>query len=484
MSVILSLLIILPILTVSILGISRASINILRISSLSISIVVFVLIILLTFQFDTSQELQFISKVPWIINYGISYYIGIDALSLVLLLLISLLMPLIFISIWHREEKGYFYNLLLLQSGVIGALVSLDLILFYLFWEIMLLPIFIMIGKYGYGKKEYNSMKIILMTVFGSMSMLFSIIYLGFMHFESYGVWSFALDDLARLNLSVNSNIILAGGFLLAFSIKIPLVGLHTWIAPAYASAPTPALVVLSAIMAKLGIYGLWRFGFELFSATFVYYQSLVTILAIIGMIFYAISAIMQDNLKRMFAFSSASHLSLIALGLFLANIYSWSGSLYLIISHALASAGIFLMIGMIGNRLDTIKISNLGGIASVAPRFTFFFALFALGIVGVPMTGGFVAEMLIIFGAFKYSFVVGVFTASTMVGAIIFVFWMLQRTIFSKAMTKEFPDLSKRELLIIIPLAILLIATGIFPSFFMEIFNTNLELMLQGVKI
>jgi len=480
MSVILSLLTILPILTLSILGVSRASLNILRISSLAVSIIIFALILLLTFQFDTSQELQFISQIPWISNYGISYYIGIDAISLVLLLLISFIMPLIFISIWNREEKGYFYNLLLLQSGVIGTLISLDLILFYLFWEIMLLPIFIMIGKYGYGNKEYNSMKIILMTVFGSMSMLFSIIYLGFMYFESYGVWSFALNDLSKLDLAINTNIILVAGFLLAFSIKIPLLGLHTWMAPAYASAPTPALVVLSAIMAKLGVYGLWRFGFGLFSSTFEYYQSFVIILAIIGMIFYAISAIMQDNLKKMFAFSSASHLSLIALGLFLANIYSWSGSLYLIISHALASAGIFLMIGMIGSRVDTIKISNLGGIASVAPQFTFFFALFALGIVGIPMTGGFVAEMLIIFGAFKYSFVIGVFTASTMVGAIIFVFWMLQRTIFSTPTTQKFDDLSKREILIIAPLAILLIATGIFPSFFMEIFNTNLELMLQ----
>jgi len=480
MSVILSLLTILPILTLSILGVSRASINIIRISSLVISIINFALILLLTYQFDTSQELQFISQIDWINNYGISYYIGIDAISLVLLLLISFIMPLIFISIWNREEKGYFYNLLLLQSGVIGTLISLDLILFYLFWEIMLLPIFIMIGKYGYENREYNSMKIILMTVFGSMSMLFSILYLGFTYFESYGVWSFALDDLAKLNLSMSSNIILAGGFLLAFSIKIPLVGLHTWIAPAYSSAPTPALVILSAIMAKLGIYGVWRFGFGLFSSTFEYYQNFIIILAIIGIIFNAISAIMEDNLKRMFAFSSASHLSLIALGLFVANIYSWSGSLYLIISHAIASSGIFLMIGMIGNRLNTIKISNLGGIASIAPRFTFFFTLFALGIVGIPMTGGFVAEMLIIFGAFKYSFVVGVFSASTMISAIMFIFWMLQRTIFSTPTTQKFDDLSKREILIIMPLAILLIATGLFPSFFMDIFNTNLELMLQ----
>jgi NADH-quinone oxidoreductase subunit M len=479
---ILSYIIFTPLLFAIFMGIFKVSTSILRVGTLLSSFAVLVLSIGLLINFDKNQGLQFIHIAPWIKSYGITYYVGVDGLSLVILLLTSFLMPLIILFIWDEQRKGFFYNLLLLQTGVVGTLVSLDLVLFYLFWETMLLPIFIMIGKYGYGMRQFNAMKIIVMTIFGSMTMLFAILYLGFVYFETFNHWSFALSDLAILEFNPKTSIILATGFLLAFAIKIPLVGFHTWMSPAYSSSPTPALVILSAIMAKLGVYGIWRFGFGLFEDSLVYYTPLIITLSIIGVLFYAIHAIMEKDLKRMFAFSSGSHLSLIALGLFLINSYSWNGSLYLIATHALASAGIFLMIGMIGKRTKSISLSELGGIASVAPRFAFFFAFFALSIAGIPGTGGFVAELLIIIGAFKYSFWVGVFSATTMVAAIVFVFWMLQRTIYGKTkeLTKNFEELNNLEFMILIPLVVLLLATGIFPSFFMSVFDSNLEFMLS----
>ncbi|NOQ32046.1 MAG: NADH-quinone oxidoreductase subunit M [Helicobacteraceae bacterium] len=478
----LSLIIFLPISAVVLMGLFQVSLKVLRVISLATSVLVFLLVSYLGLNFDPLQSMQFVEVLPWIESYGINYFVGVDAISYILLFLVSLFIPMLFVFIWDEDRKGFFYNLLLLQTGVMGTLLSLDLILFYLFWEMMLLPIFIMIGAYGYGLRQANAMKIIMMTVLGSMTMLFSILYLGYLFFEDNGFWSFSLFGLSSMSFSSDISIILAAGFLLAFSIKIPLVGFHTWMAPAYSSAPTPALVILSAIMAKLGIYGLWRFGFTLFEGPLSYYAPLTITLSIVGILFYAIHAIMEKDLKRMFAFSSASHLSLITLGLFSINIYSWSGSLYLVATHAISSAGIFLLIGMIGKRIKSIKISDLGGIATVAPKFAFFFAFFALSIAGIPGTGGFVAELLIIMGAFKYSFWVGVFAATTMISAILFIFWMLQRTIYGKVSQKVadgFYELSRVELLLLLPLMLLLVLTGIFPSFFISFFEPTLGMML-----
>ncbi len=432
--------------------------------------------------------MQFIQQSPWIVNSGMHYLVGIDALSLVILLLIALLMPPLYIYMLHERRKGYWYNMMLLQTGVSGAVLSLDLVLFYLFWETMLLPIFIMIGKYGNGMHQYNAMKIVLMTILGSMSMLFSILYIGYVYYDTTGVWSFALSDLTTITFEAQTSIWLTAGFLLAFAIKIPLVGFHTWMAPAYGSAPTPAVVILSAIMAKLGIYGIWRFGYGLFETTLSYYAPIIIILALIGLLYYAIRAITEDNLRKMFAYSSGSHLSLIALGLFLENQYAWSGSLYFIATHALASAGIFFMIGLTYKRFKSVHISELGGIAQVAPRFTFFFAFFALSIAGLPGTGGFVAELLIIIGAFSMNFWVGVFTALSMVSAMLYVFWMLQRTLFGKAHNscQDIKDLSFREVLMLLPLVVMLLVTGIAPSLFTPFFEpylaTTLADLLQSI--
>ncbi|OIP56371.1 MAG: hypothetical protein AUK54_02170 [Helicobacteraceae bacterium CG2_30_36_10] len=480
---ILTFIIFIPLFTAIVLGIMRASTKSLKIGAMFSSVITLFLVAVVAYNFNPDIGMQFTKNLPWIQNAGISYIIGVDYLSLVILLLIGLLMPPLYIYMYHEERKGYWYNMMLLQTGVTGAVLSLDLVLFYLFWETMLLPIFVMIGKYGNGMHQYNSMKILLMTILGSMSMLFSILYIGYIYFETTGMWSFALSDLAIIAFEPKTSIWLAAGFLLAFAIKIPLVGFHTWMAPAYGSAPTPAVVILSAIMAKLGIYGIWRFGYGLFESTLSYYAPTIIVLALIGLIYYAIRAITENNLRKMFAYSSGSHLSLIALGLFLTNIYAWSGSLYFIATHALASAGMFLMIGLTYKRFNTVHISDLGGIASKAPIFTFFFAFFALSIAGLPGTGGFVAELLIIIGAFKADFWIGVLTATTMLSAMMYIFWMLQRTLFGAANKEcQYSDLTLREITILLPLVVLLLVTGIVPSLFIPLFEPQLTTTLQDV--
>ena len=483
MEVLLSYIVFLPMLFAIVMGIFRVRFTLLRAGAMLSALAVFVLVLIITVNFDPNVAgMQFVRRLPWIQNYGISYYLGVDAISLVILLMTAFLMPLLHLYMWNYEKKGYWYNMLLLQTGVTGAVLSLDLILFYLFWETMLLPIFIMIGRFGHGMNQFHAMKILLMTVLGSMAMLFSILYLGYEFYNVNGTWSFAYDQLATLHFDPRTSIWLAAGFLLAFAIKIPLVGFHTWMAPAYSSAPTPALVILSAIMAKLGAYGLWRFGYGLFGSTLSYYEPTIIVLAIAGLLYYAVHAIMENNLRRMFAFSSGSHLSLIALGIVLTNIYAWSGSLYFIATHALASAGIFLMIGLLYRRTGSVHISNLGGIASVAPRFGFLFAFFALCIAGLPGTGGFVGELLIIVGAFQKSLWIGLATATTMLAAMTFVFWMLQRTIFGPVSqhTEGFEDLNRTELLMLSPIALLLVVTGIAPSLFTPLFEPQLQQILH----
>ena len=479
---ILTSIIFLPLLIAMVLGLARAPIKIVKIGAILSSLTTLLLVIVVILAFDPKQGMQFTQNLAWIKNAGITYNIGLDYLSLIILTLITILMPLIYIYMLKDNRKGYWYNMLLLQTGVTGALLSLDLILFYLFWETMLLPIFVMIGKYGNGLRQYNSMKIVLMTVLGSMSMLFSILYMGYIYFEATGSWSFALSDLSSIDLNAKASIWLMAGFLLAFAIKIPLVGFHTWMAPAYGSAPTPAVIIMSAIMAKLGVYGIWRFGYGLFDTSLHYYAPTIIVLALIGLLYYAIRAITENNLRKMFAYSSGSHLSLIALGIFLTNIYAWGGSLYFIATHAIASAGMFMMIGLTYYRFKTVNISELGGIAQKAPIFTFFFAFFALSIAGLPGTGGFVAELLIIIGAFKENFIIGVFTATTMLSAMIYIFWMLQRVLFGQATNEncEYSDLSITEIAMLLPLVLLLLITGIMPSLFIPYFEPQLLGALQ----
>ena len=484
---ILSYIIFTPVITAIILGAIRANTTTLKVGAAFSSIVVFFLVGYLTINYDPYQMMQFTKTLPWISSTGFSYHVGVDALSLVLLLLITILMPPLYIYMKNESRKGYWYNMMLLQTGVTGAILSLDLILFYLFWETMLLPIFIMIGKYGSYMRQFNAMKILLMTILGSMSMLFSILYLGYIFFETHGSWSFNLDDLAMLELNVKTTSWLAAGFLLAFAIKIPLLGFHTWMAPAYGSSPTPAVVILSAIMAKLGAYGIWRFGYSLFEEVLIFYMPYIIFIALIGMIYYALRAITEDNLRKMFAYASASHLSLIALGVIISNSYSWSGSLYFIATHALASAGIFIMIGLTYKRFKTINISELGGIAQKLPKFTFFFSFFALAVAGLPGTGGFVAEMLIILGAFKYDFFIGVFSATTILLAMLYIFWMLQRSLFGELnedlKDMDIKDLNAREMVMLAPLVILLLLTGIAPSLFTPYFEPYILETLKSIS-
>jgi NADH-quinone oxidoreductase subunit M len=319
-------------------------------------------------------------------------------------MMIAILIPTSYLLLWEGRTKGYWINLLLVQTGVTGSLLALDVVLFYFFWEVMLLPVFLLIGIYGFGNKVFTTIKVTVYTMAGSLLMFVAILYLGVAFNSEYGYWSFQYNDLMKITtLSYEENIWLFLAFLAAFAIKIPIFPLHTWIMETYKNAPTGAVFLLSSIMAKLGVYAIVRFMIPIFPEIYVEFSMWFVIFGLFGLIYFGIAALMQDDIKRMFAYSSASHLSFISAGIFSLNEYGINGALYLIIAHAIATGALFLLVGIIHEETGTKSIKQLGGIAKTAPIFTVIFAIMLFANVGLPGTNGFVSELLIIFGIYEF---------------------------------------------------------------------------------
>ena len=466
---ILSILIFIPILSAVFLYLLPLNVKIIRYASFVATLVTTTLSIWMYTQFQASPHMQFVEHYDWIKAYGISYHIGIDGISLIIVMMTNLVMPLLYLSFWHLDRKGYWLNLLIVHGGLTGAALSLDLILFYLFWETMLLPIFFMIGLFGRGNKNFMSMKFTLYTIFGSLMMLMAILYLGHSNFQAHQVWSFSINDLQTLHLDRKTTFLLFAAFIFAFSIKIPLFPFHTWLPQTYKAAPIGAIVVMSALMAKLGVYAIWRFVFTLFEPLAIESADFFISLGLFGMVYFGFAAIKQKELKKLFAYSSASHLSLVVMGIFAFNTYAHIGAFYMIASHALSSAALFMMLGMIYKRTQTLEINTLGGIVHQAPIFSALFAFFALSIVGIPLTGGFVSELLLIIGAFKTNIIYGFLAATTLLIAILFVFNVMQKILYGPKKLHAFAELRAYELLSLIPLALLILAMGVYPSVFID---------------
>ncbi len=434
------------------------------------SIIIFILVGLVYYNFELSGYMQFREHHTWISTYGIYYSLGIDGFSLIILMLIATLIPSAYLWLWDGRTKGYWISMMLIQTGITGTLFSQDLILFYFFWEAMLLPVFMIIGMFGTGNRVFSTIKITVYTIMGSLFMLISILYLGVAFFNNYGFWSFALNDIVQItNLSRTEELWLFAGFMIAFAIKIPLFPFHTWLLETYSNSPTGGVFLLSSIMAKLGVYGIVRFVMPIFPELYKEFAPYFVWIGIFGLIYFGIAALMQINIKKMFAYSSASHLGFIVTGIFSLNAYGMTGAAFLIIAHAMATGGLFLLVGKMEYNLGIKAIPALGGIAKKAPIFTVFFGIMLLSIVGLPGTNGFVSEFLIILGAFGFSPSAGVVSASTVLIAASFMFWMFQKAILSDSGNdvSQMKDLNFKEIIGMLPLAFLIIAMGIYPDWF-----------------
>lgn len=485
--VILSFIIFLPAVVALGLMLTTKEIKTVRNISFVTTTVVLALALKLFMDYEPNSSMQFVVNIPWIESYGINYYLGLDGFSLTILMMIAILIPSSYLLLWEKENKSYFINMLLVQTGVTGALLALDIVLFYFFWELMLIPIFLMIGMYGSGDKVATTLKVTIYTMAGSLFMLLAIFYLGISYSNEFGFWSFAYNDLSKITtLDSSTKTWLFLAFLFAFAIKIPLFPVHTWIMATYKNAPTGAVFILSSIMAKLGIYAVIRFLIPIFPDEVQIYSNYLVFIGIFGMVYFGIAALTQEDIKRMFAYSSASHLSFIAAGVFSLTTYGLSGALYLIMAHAIATGALFLLVGNIQDQTGTKKIKDLGGIAKKAPILTFIFAIMLFSNVGLPGTSGFVSEFLIIFGVFEFNLYLGIISALSVIIGASYMLWMFQRAILQDrpegSIELNIRDLKIKEILALTPWVVLIFIMGIFPDIFTNIYEPTVSSYLQDI--
>jgi len=489
---ILSLLIFFPILgAVVLLFVNKENGRAIRWVALIFAFVEFIFSLPLFFAFDPkTAAMQFVEDFWWIQSYGISYKLGIDGISLLLVLLTTFLTILCILCSWTAitfRVKEFMISFLFLETGMIGALVSLDLILFYVFWEVMLIPMYLLIGVWGDPKRRiYAAVKFFLFTMAGSVLMLVAILALYFFNQKATGVSTFDVLELYKLGLPVGVQYWLFAAFALAFAIKVPMFPFHTWLPDAHTEAPTAGSVILAGVLLKMGTYGFIRFAIPLFPKAAFDLLPLVSILAIIGIIYGALVSMVQPDLKRLVAFSSVSHLGYVMLGMFAFNMQGIQGSIYQMLNHGISTGSLFLIVGMIYERRHTRLIADFGGISKVMPIYAVFFMIVTLSSIGLPGTNGFVGEFLILLGAFQSNVVYGVLAATGVIFGAAYMLWMFQRVMFGKITRPEnekLKDLNAREIGILVPMVIVIFLMGIYPKLFFSKMDASVEKFIKDFK-
>jgi NADH-quinone oxidoreductase subunit M len=433
-------------------------------------------------QFDPANPaLQFATQLPWIPGWGVSYLIGLDGYNILLVLLTAFLGPLVVASAFTaitKDVKLFYAMVLAIQFTMVGTFVAQDLFLFYLFWEAMLIPMFLIIGIWGGERRIYATLKFVLYTAFGSILMLAALIYLVVSIHATTGISSFAFADLYRANLPVDVQVILLAAFGLSFAIKVPMVPLHTWLPDAHVEAPTAGSVILAGVLLKMGTYGFMKLGFPLFPQATQILAPAIAALAVVSIVYGACLALVQTDIKKIIAYSSISHLGYVMLGLVSFNLLGIQGAVMQMVSHGLVAGGLFLMVGMIYERCHTRDLAAYGGLAKILPFYGMFFVILALASVGLPTTSGFTGEFLALMGYFvsawpqfvrgdAFPLVLAATAVSGVVLGALYMLWLAERLLFGavKAPHQPFTDLNGREKAILAALVAAIFWLGIFPA-------------------
>jgi len=461
-----------------------------RIWALGVSLITFVLSLPLYFIYmpikGDANSLWLMEKaVPWIPAWGASWHMGIDGISLFLVLLTTFLCPLCVLCSWssiQNRVKEFFLSLLFLEAAMVGVFCALDLLLFYVFWEAMLIPMILLIGVWGGGRRIYSAIKFLLFTMAGSVLMLVAILVL----YHSTGSKSFDLTTLLGHSLSRSTQIWLFFAFAVAFAIKVPMVPFHTWLPDAHVDAPTAGSVILAGVLLKMGTYGFLRFAMPLFPDIAISAFPIIVAIALFGIVYGALVAMVQPDLKKLVAYSSVSHLGFCMLGMFAFNPQGMSGSLLQMINHGLSTGALFILVGIIYERRHSRMIADFGGIAAITPAYAALFVIISLSSIGLPGTNGFIGEFLILLGAFRTHKALGVIGATGVILAACYMLWMVQRFLFGQITNEEnrnLTDVNFREIITLLPILIFVFWIGVYPSTFLKKMEPSIDQLLQDFR-
>jgi len=458
--------------------------------ALGVSIVNAAISLPLWWNFDTAlRGFQFRETHPWIPSLGITYAVGIDGISLVLVLLTTILTPVsLLFSLTHVEKqaKGFSIAFLILETGMIGSLVSLDLALFYFLWEVMLVPMYFIIGIWGGARRIYAAMKFFLFTMAGSLLMFLAILYLAIRHAAATGTWSFALEDLGRLSFTGPVQTLLFLAFALAFAVKVPVFPLHTWLPDAHTEAPTAGSIILAGVMLKLGVYGYLRFALPLFPDAAMRFAPWLGALGVIGVIYGAIVAYAQKDMKRLVAYSSVSHLGLVVIGIGAFTTISLQGSILQMVNHGLSTGALFLLVGVLYERRHTREIAAYGGIAGIVPVTTALFLVATFSSIGLPGLNGFVGEFLILLGTWTSAHRIwAVLAATGVILSAVYMLTLVQRVFWNPVThdeNRKLTDIRPSELVAAAVLVVLMVWIGVRPNEVLDRLRASVESLQETV--
>jgi NADH-quinone oxidoreductase subunit M len=462
-----------------------------KVTTFVVTAVTFVVSTRLYTRFDAATaQYQFVEQHAWMPSLGITYHLGIDGISLLLVLLTTFLMPLTVLSAWHAIEsrwKEFAVVMLLLETGMLGVFVALDLFLFYVFWEAMLIPMYLIIGIWGGGNRVYAAIKFILYTLAGSLLMLVAILALYFRHGAATGLYSFDVPVLARFVLPAGRfQDLLFLAFALAFAIKVPMFPFHTWLPDAHVEAPTAGSVILAGVLLKMGTYGFLRFCLPLFPHASLAYTPWIFALAVIGIIYGAWVSTVQPDIKKLVAYSSVSHLGFVVLGIFTLTPPGLVGGIIQMINHGLSTGALFLVVGMLYERRHTRLISEFGGLWAPVPALSALFLIVVLSSLGLPGLNGFVGEFLVLLGAFVVNPWLAAIATTGIIFAAVYLLWMYQRVIFgvvTNEANRRLPDLSGREWAVLLPILLFIAWIGIYPTTFTGLTEVSVQALIAQVQ-
>jgi NADH-quinone oxidoreductase subunit M len=452
----------------------------------------------------SNTGMQLVETYDWVgaKDWGFVLSFGLDGISIWLVLLTTFLGPLVVLGAWTAVEarpKEFFFWVLALQTFMIGTFLATNLALFYVFWELMLIPMFFLIGVWGGDDRIYATVKFFVYTVVGSMLMLAAIFYLYALHHAQFGTWSLAFADLARVQMGLSVQTWLFLAFAVAFAVKVPMFPLHTWLPDAHVQAPTAGSVILAGVLLKMGTYGFLRLGMPLFPGAVAEWTTVFMALAVVGIIYGALVAMVQPDMKKLVAYSSVSHMGYIMLGVFALNAQGVEGGMLQMLNHGISTGALFLLVGVLYERTHTRRIWDFGGLAKVMPVYTVIFVIVALSSAGLPGTNGFVGEFLTLLGAFRwaaagaadgagfwssYGLVAGA-ALGVILGAV-YLLWMIERVFYGKVLVQKnlhLPDLTRRELAVFAPLLVMIFWMGLYPKPFIDVMEPTLTAWIAQVE-